>query len=183
MPVDLVEPASSPSTWTGSVCATPPTCTPEGFRHFSFVKDISRDWSLAGHAATHLRTDLGLDALKMAVAPRPPAAGELVEITRVTRASTPSHSTRGARRPEHRRLRRRRQRHSVVDFVPRCCRGLGPLVITASPAWAWSVRRGLAGGSDQVWRLTLTIDREIGPRCTPRRSLTDTGCHPRTSRT
>jgi hypothetical protein len=95
MPVDLVEPASSPSTWTGSVCATPPTCTPEGFRHFSFVKDISRDWSLAGHAATHLRTDLGLDALKMAVAPRPPAAGELVEITRVTRASTPSHSTRG----------------------------------------------------------------------------------------
>jgi putative transposase len=55
--------------------------TREGFVYLAFVKDVFSRMIVGWQTATHLRTDLVLDALEMAVHLRRPAAGELVHHT------------------------------------------------------------------------------------------------------
>ncbi len=52
--------------------------TREGFLYLAFVKDVFSRMIVGWQTATHLRTDLVLDALEMAVHLRRPVAGELV---------------------------------------------------------------------------------------------------------
>jgi putative transposase len=55
--------------------------TREGFVYLAFVKDVFSRMIVGWQTATHLRTDLVLDALEMAVHLRRPGAGELVAHT------------------------------------------------------------------------------------------------------
>jgi len=55
--------------------------TREGFVYLAFVKDVFSRMIVGWQTATHLRTDLVLDALEMAVHLRQPTAGELVHHT------------------------------------------------------------------------------------------------------
>ena len=55
--------------------------TREGFVYLAFVKDVFSRMIVGWQTATHLRTDLVLDALEMAVHLRRPAAGKLVHHT------------------------------------------------------------------------------------------------------
>jgi transposase InsO family protein len=55
--------------------------TREGFLYLAFVKDVFSRMIVGWQTATHLRTDLVLDALEMAVHLRRPAAGQLVHHT------------------------------------------------------------------------------------------------------
>jgi putative transposase len=78
-PADLVERrfvAERPNQlW---VCDLSYLKTREGFLYLAFVKDVFSRMIVGWQTATHLRTDLVLDALEMAVHLRRPAAGELV---------------------------------------------------------------------------------------------------------
>ena len=55
--------------------------TREGFIYLAFVLDVFSRMIVGWQTATHLKTDLVLDALEMAVHLRRPAAGELVAHT------------------------------------------------------------------------------------------------------
>ena len=55
--------------------------TREGFLYLAFVLDVFSRMTVGWQTATHLRTDLVLDALEMAVHLRRPADGELVAHT------------------------------------------------------------------------------------------------------
>ena len=81
-PADLVERrfmAERPNRlW---VCDLTYLRTREGFLYLAFVKDVFSRMIVGWQTATHLRTDLVLDALEMAVHLRRPAAGELVHHT------------------------------------------------------------------------------------------------------
>jgi putative transposase len=81
-PADLVERrfvAERPNQlW---VCDLTYLKTREGFLYLAFVKDVFSRMIVGWQTATHLRTDLVLDALEMAVHLRRPAAGELVHHT------------------------------------------------------------------------------------------------------
>lgn len=81
-PADLVERrvvAERPNQlW---VCDLSYLKTREGFLYLAFVKDVFSRLIVGWQTATHLRTDLVLDALEMAVYLRRPAAGELVHHT------------------------------------------------------------------------------------------------------
>jgi len=55
--------------------------TREGFVYLAFVLDVYSRMIVGWQTATHLKTDLVLDALEMAVHLRRPAAGELVAHT------------------------------------------------------------------------------------------------------
>ena len=81
-PADLVERrfvAEGPNQlW---VCDLTDLKTREGFVYLAFVKDVFSRMIVGWQTATHLRTDLVLDALEMAVHLRRPAAGELVHHT------------------------------------------------------------------------------------------------------
>lgn len=81
-PADLVERrfvADRPNQlW---VCDLTYLKTREGFLYLAFVKDVFSRMIVGWQTTTHLRTDLVLDALEMAVHLRRPAAGELVHHT------------------------------------------------------------------------------------------------------
>jgi putative transposase len=81
-PADLVERrfrAERPNQlW---VCDLTYLKTREGFLYLAFVKDVFSRMIVGWQTATHLRTDLVLDALEMAVHLRRPAAGELIHHT------------------------------------------------------------------------------------------------------
>jgi putative transposase len=81
-PADLVERrfvAEAPNQlW---VCDLTYLKTREGFVYLAFVKDVFSRMIVGWQTAEHLRTDLVLDALEMAVHLRGPAAGELVHHT------------------------------------------------------------------------------------------------------
>jgi putative transposase len=81
-PADLVERrfvADRPNQlW---VCDLTYLKTREGFVYLAFAKDVFSRMIVGWQTATHLRTDLALDALEMAVHLRRPAAGELVHHT------------------------------------------------------------------------------------------------------
>ena len=81
-PADLVErrfEAHAPNQlW---VCDLTYLKTFEGFLYLAFVKDVFSRRIVGWQTAEHLRTDLALDALEMAVHLRRPAAGELVAHT------------------------------------------------------------------------------------------------------
>jgi putative transposase len=81
-PADLVERrflADRPNElW---VCDLTYLKTREGFLYLAFVKDVFSRMIVGWQTATHLRTDLVLDALEMAVHLRRPAAGALVAHT------------------------------------------------------------------------------------------------------
>jgi putative transposase len=81
-PADLVERrfvAQAPNQlW---VCDLTYLKTREGFVFLAFVKDVFSRMIVGWQTAEHLRTDLVLDALEMAVHLRRPAAGELVAHT------------------------------------------------------------------------------------------------------
>ena len=81
-PADLVERrfvAARPNQlW---VCDLTYLKTREGFLYLAFVKDVFSRMIVGWQSATHLRTDLVLDALEMAVHLRRPIAGELVHHT------------------------------------------------------------------------------------------------------
>jgi transposase InsO family protein len=81
-PADLVERrfvAERPNQlW---VCDLTYLKTREGFLYLAFVKDVFSRMIVGWQTAAHLRTDLVLDALEMAVHLRRPAAGELVHHT------------------------------------------------------------------------------------------------------
>jgi putative transposase len=81
-PADLVERrfvADRPNElW---VCDLTYLKTREGFVYLAFVLDVFSRMVVGWQTATHLRTDLVLDALEMAVHLRRPAAGELVAHT------------------------------------------------------------------------------------------------------
>ncbi len=81
-PADLVErrfEAEAPNQlW---VCDLTYLKTYEGFLYLAFVKDVFSRRIVGWQTAQHLRTDLALDALEMAVHLRGPAAGELIAHT------------------------------------------------------------------------------------------------------
>ncbi|MDP8939024.1 MAG: DDE-type integrase/transposase/recombinase, partial [Actinomycetota bacterium] len=75
--------------------------TREGFLYVAFILDVYSRRVVGWSMATHLRTELVVDALEMALWRRkPPAAGLIHHTDRLNPPSTrPSRSVRGLRKP------------------------------------------------------------------------------------
>ena len=91
----------------------------EGVVFFSFVIDVFSRRIVGWQFASHMRTDLVLDALRMALSRRPPAPTSSSSTTPTPARSTPSRLHAGPRRPRRARIdrlgrRRLRQRDGRI---------------------------------------------------------------------